>query len=51
MNGNIDGRIVVLIAEWALLSVHLFVSVAILEVERLVLLVEILLEELLGQVS
>ena len=40
-----------LIAEGALRTVHFFVSVTVLVVESLVLLVEILLEKLLGQVS
>ena len=48
---DIDSRVVFLIAEGALSTVNLLVSFTILVVERLVLLVEILLEELLGQVS
>ena len=48
---DIDSRIVFLIAKGALSTIHLLVSFTILVVERLVLLVKILLEELLGQVS
>ena len=51
MDRDIDGRIVFLIAEGALRTINLFVSFTILVVERLVLLVEILLKNLLGQVS
>ena len=51
MNRDIDSRVVFLIAEGALRTINLFVSFTILVVERLVLLIEILLEKLLGQVS